>query len=151
MCRQSCCHFSTGLAAAFRGSGHLLARPFTLFPSRNQPSSLAASLFRLFSQGTSVLSSSARTYHVSSRQAIYLISSRVTAVLARPEHLPTGQDSRWRERSMTLARPFQRTEGWGGRWVNPGEQRSRDNAFDDCKFVKTTAATRRKNVSSISS
>lgn len=28
-----------------RGSGHLSARPFTLFPSRNQPSSLAASLF----------------------------------------------------------------------------------------------------------
>lgn len=77
-----------------RGSGHLSARPFTLFPSRNQPSSLAASLFRLFSQGTSVLSSSARTYRVSSRQAIYLISSRVTAVLARPEHLPTGQSSR---------------------------------------------------------
>lgn len=27
-CRQSCCHFSTGLTAAFHGSGHLSARPF---------------------------------------------------------------------------------------------------------------------------
>lgn len=38
-CRQSCCHFSTGLTAAFHGSGHLSARPFSSTSASSSSSS----------------------------------------------------------------------------------------------------------------
>lgn len=65
-CRQSCCHFSTGLTAAFHGSGHLSARPFF--------SSFSSSPSPLFPLSVSIEGEFER--RVSSRQAIYLISSR---------------------------------------------------------------------------